>query len=57
MSLLAALDGDASEAIWVLGVVLVLACLAGAGVAAWRQLWVACGLLLLVALVAGVLLL
>ena len=49
--------GDTHELIWVIGLLLVLGCLVAAAVAAWRSLWVAAGCLVVVAIVAGFLLL
>jgi hypothetical protein len=46
-----------ADALFWLGVLVVLGCLVAAGVAAWRGLWLVVGLLLVVAIVAGVLLL
>ena len=48
---------SAGDALFWIGVLIVVGCLIGAGVAAYRALWVACGLLVLVAIVAAFLLL
>jgi hypothetical protein len=49
--------GGTSDAVDLLGLLLVLACLAAAAVAGWRQAWIACGCLIVVAIIAGALLL
>jgi hypothetical protein len=54
--LLAELAGE-GEALGLLGLLLVLGCLVAAAVAAWRQAWIAAGGLVVVAIVAGALLL
>lgn len=43
--------------LWIVGLLLVLGCLVAAAVAAWRSAWVACAALVVVAIVAGYLLL
>jgi hypothetical protein len=58
MGLLAEIGrGDTGELVWIVGLLLVLGCLVAAAVAAWRSLWVAAACLVVVALVAGFLLL
>jgi hypothetical protein len=48
---------EAGDVLFWLGVLIVLACLVGAGFAAWRALWLVVVLLLIVAIVAAFLLL
>lgn len=48
---------SSDEAIELIGLLVVIACLVAAGVAAWRSLWVAAGGLVVVAIVAAFLLL
>lgn len=45
------------DIVTVAGLVIVIGCLIGAGFAAFRQLWIAVGLLVLVAIIAAFLLL
>lgn len=55
--ILAVHERSSAELLSLVGVLIVIGCLVAAGVAAWRALWIASGCLLVVALVAGYLLL